>query len=127
MAKFIKVRNLEGNFSTGGMYVRFTKKGKTWSSLGYLKRHFAQFKYDELRRIYINCTIIILDEETLEKSELWMKDFISDYIVDAVIKREKNDISNLKARKKLYENEIIKLELKLEVINRDLDEKNKNN
>lgn len=44
--KIYKIENQEGNFSTGTMNPRWTKKGKIWQSLGAVKLHLRQFCSD---------------------------------------------------------------------------------
>ena len=41
--KIYKIENKNGMFSGGGTYPRWTKKGKTWSDIGAVKRHLVQF------------------------------------------------------------------------------------
>ena len=41
--KIYKIRNVKtGLYSTGGLYPRWTKAGKTWSGIGPLRVHLAQ-------------------------------------------------------------------------------------
>lgn len=40
----IKIENGEGLFSTGGRHPRFTKRGKTWSTIGHVSSHLGQLK-----------------------------------------------------------------------------------
>ena len=43
-------RKSDGKFSSGGLTPRFTKKGKVWTELRYLKAHLNMIK--EYREIY---------------------------------------------------------------------------
>ena len=43
-------RKSDGKFSSGGLTPRFTKKGKVWTELRYLKAHLNMLK--EYREIY---------------------------------------------------------------------------
>ena len=40
-----KIRNSSGMYSTGGDSPRFTRDGKTWSTLGRLKAHLKFVRY----------------------------------------------------------------------------------
>lgn len=42
--KLFKIMNRDGLFSTGGMRPRWSKRGKTWNSIGHLKCHLTQFQ-----------------------------------------------------------------------------------
>jgi len=126
MSQFIKVRNSEGNFSMGGMYVRFTKKGKTWSTIGYLKRHFAQFTDDELLRIYQGCTLTVMDDETLEKTAIPLFDIISVYITERKQHIEVKKLQDIKTMKKRYKQDIVILQNKIKEIDKTLGNLSKN-
>jgi len=52
-----KIRNSQGLFSSGGTYITFTKKGKTWTSSGALNNHLAQTRNDNLY-IQEKCEVI---------------------------------------------------------------------
>lgn len=41
MMKVYKIRNKEGLFSTGGLYPRWKKVGKTWVALQHINAHIA--------------------------------------------------------------------------------------
>ena len=61
----IKVINELGLYSKGGYNVSFTKRGKSWSSLGYSKNHLNQLNPQIIEQKYLNCkkihTIILLN------------------------------------------------------------------
>ena len=42
--KIFKIRNSEGLWSSGGAYPRFSKKGKAWSNIGFVKNHLSMFE-----------------------------------------------------------------------------------
>ncbi len=68
--KVYKIRCKEtGLFSTGGVYPRFTSRGKAWTGMGALKNHINQFKGRESNWRYDNCEVIemVLVETELNK------------------------------------------------------------
>jgi len=83
----IKIKNKNGLFSRGGYTPSFTKKGKVWSSLGYVKNHLNQINEDEVFDIYSDCILVEIDEDELTSKEYPMKDFIDNYILE---KKEKD-------------------------------------
>jgi predicted nucleic acid-binding Zn-ribbon protein len=89
----VKIENPEGLFSRGGMDVRFTKKGKTWSSIGYVKSHLRQLKH-----------------------------FIHEYM-DERNKKDLNDkIDTLRRKKKHLQETIIKYQKEIEQMDKDIKE-----
>ena len=113
-AKFIRIMNNEGKFSAGGMCTRFTKKGKTWSALGYVKAHLNQYSDKDIRENYKNCTLVVVDEDNNYKKTISsFTVVIEDYIIERKVKQQKKEISNIKAKKQYYKQEIKKLEEKI--------------
>jgi hypothetical protein len=60
-------RKSDGKFSTGGLTPRFTKKGKVWTEVQYLKSHLNMLKkwrevyrsrYEDEPFPYIDCEIV---------------------------------------------------------------------
>lgn len=43
VTKVYKIRNGKGLWSSGGSYPSFSKRGKTWDSLGHLKNHLSNY------------------------------------------------------------------------------------
>lgn len=41
-----KIRDKDGKFSTGGLYPRWTTRGRTWGSMRALKLHLRYFCHD---------------------------------------------------------------------------------
>jgi len=76
----IRIRNAQGLYSKGGYMPSFTKSGKTWSSLGYVKSHLNQINKSEIREIYQGCTLVEIDENTASIKESPMSDFIDIYL-----------------------------------------------
>jgi len=67
--KLYKIRHkVTGLFSKGGGHPFWTKKGKTWSTLGHLKRHIAgviDYRYHDLKDM-VNWEVIEIEvSETL--------------------------------------------------------------
>jgi len=107
---FIKVKNLDDKFSTGGMWVTFTKKGKTWSTLGYLKRHFSQHKDDALLKIYADCVLITVDEDSMDKTIEPLRPILIEYIKTRKVSDADKAVASLKARKASCEYKVEKLQ-----------------
>ena len=57
-----KIMNKEGKFSSGGENPTFTRNGKIWSNIGFVKNHINQL-YDA--NVYDNCQIVEI--ETISK------------------------------------------------------------
>lgn len=121
---FIKIMNQDGKFSTGGMYANFTKKGKVWSALGYVKTHMRQYRETDLRRLYNSCTLVMIDDNNdYEKTETPMIDFINDFIASEIVRNKEKEISQKKSqlsRAKTsvikYQEEVQRLEIELKNI-----------
>lgn len=119
----IRVRNEEGLYSKGGVFPKFTKKGKTWSSLGYLKNHLTQVPIKDLYRIYENSTIIIVDDENnYETQEVEMKEYLKNFTIEVATKNKEKEIASLKTRKRIIQESIMKLNQELIQIDRKLGE-----
>lgn len=61
MTKVYKIKRNDGLFSTGGMNPKFSKTGKIWTSMRYLKSHLTLVKENKTIDEYNNCIIIIYD------------------------------------------------------------------
>jgi hypothetical protein len=84
---FYKIRNRKtGLFATEGCYPSFSKKGKIWRTIGYLKSHLNGIRIAD---VYKDCEII--EYETYQKSVIDMISFEKD------LEKEIND-----KQKKLY-------------------------
>ena len=59
-------RRSDGLFSSGGGYPRFSKKGKVWNKIGYLRRHLSMFAAQTLRQYYGGCEIVEFKVEISE-------------------------------------------------------------
>jgi hypothetical protein len=119
----VKIENPEGLFSRGGMDVRFTKKGKTWSSIGYVKSHLRQLRESEIIKSYNDCTIIMIDEDNDYKTNrILFKHFIHEYM-DERNKKDLNDkIDTLRRKKKHLQETIIKYQKEIEQMDKDIKE-----
>lgn len=58
--KLYKIRNEEGLYSSGGSRPDWTKKGKTWSNIGYIKNHIHQISDRDIS-IYDNAVIVEIE------------------------------------------------------------------
>lgn len=69
--QYYKIRNrITGLYSTGGKFPDWTKKGKSWSSLGHIAAHLSQHVGKNYQNwIYANCEIVTfsLVEEATEE------------------------------------------------------------
>lgn len=69
--KYYKIRNRRtGLYSTGGKFPDWTKKGKSWASLGHIAAHLSQHVGENYQNwIYANCEIVTfaLIEEAAEE------------------------------------------------------------
>jgi hypothetical protein len=61
-------RRRDGLFSTGGHYPRWTKTGKSWTKIGYLRRHIAEVSATRSQMIYDECDVI---EYTMTENDDW--------------------------------------------------------
>jgi len=68
--KIYKIKNKDGNFSTGTMHPRWTKKGKIWQSFGSIKLHLRQF-----------CSNIGWNAETGMSEYTWKNHIPEDWVV----------------------------------------------
>ncbi len=64
--KLYKIRDKKtGLFSMGGVYPRFTTKGKIWNGSGPIKSHLTQMKhyvkYYQSSNYYEDCEVVILE------------------------------------------------------------------
>lgn len=115
----VKIMNSEGKFSTGGSRynIRFTKKGKTWSSLGYVKSHLRQHSDTSLKDNYSNCTIVMVDDENdYQKTEIPFDEFLEDFMVENKEKQKKKKIDEIKSRRKFLVSQIEKFTKEIEDI-----------
>lgn len=55
--RFYKIQNKEGKFSTGGLFPKWTKMGKTWNSKAALNSHFALLRDGKGRWPYHDCEL----------------------------------------------------------------------
>jgi hypothetical protein len=55
MTSIYKIKNSNGLFSGGGMYIRWSKKGKVWNGLGPLKNHLRLVTPSDYRNAVIVC------------------------------------------------------------------------
>jgi len=73
--KYYKIINEEGLYSTGGCDPRFTKRGKVWSSLRYVKSHFRNLD-EQPSKVYNKCYLEVFDEDNMTKTSEDMKNII---------------------------------------------------
>ena len=103
----IKVINELGLYSKGGYNVSFTKRGKSWSSLGYLKNHLNQLKPQIIEQKYLNCKIMIINElENTKNETILFKDFYKTYKEELDFKNKKKTIEDLIYKAKMLKEEI---------------------
>jgi hypothetical protein len=122
----IKVRNTDGHFSVGGMRPRFTKRGKTWSSLGYLKSHLNQLNKVEIDRIYSNCELIIIDEDDNYKTTTTnFDDFLSEYFEGTELTKQKKVLSDLQYKKSFLKRKIKELQSEIIAVDREIEKLDK--
>ncbi len=92
-------RKTDGLYSTGGVYPKFTKIGKVWSSLGHLKSHMRQLFDTEyssdwktiyvklrIKHIYKDCEIVTYIVTEDDNNIIEMSDMIKE-----AIDKEKED------------------------------------
>ena len=70
--KIYKIKNPQGLFSTGGATPMWTSKGKSWSSIGYIKSHLTGLRSSEY---YENCNIV--EYEMIETTLMPAIEFIN--------------------------------------------------
>lgn len=68
-----KIQSPEGLFSTGGCRPKWTKGGKTWTSLAHLKNHLNIME----EGVYKGCRLVTLEVVTLEVPGPDLKEMIS--------------------------------------------------
>jgi len=74
--KIYKIKNSEGLYSTGGSRPKWTKRGKTWSQMNFVKNHLRMFiNESQYRNIYENkiprdWILEVYDFDKSEKEEL---------------------------------------------------------
>jgi len=95
-----RIRNAEGEFSTGGMSPYFTKKGKVWKHLGHVKRHMSQMSDRELLDRYADCEIVTYQVEETISGVVPMMGFINGLRQLEIAKAEE-----AKIRQESYEKE----------------------
>lgn len=83
--KVYKIRNKEGLYSAGGRTPRFTKTGKTWSHIGYLKNHLGG--RSELPKQYIGCEIVELEYRPVEGQKILLEPLFEDIAKQRKIKK----------------------------------------
>jgi hypothetical protein len=118
----VKIRNKDGLFSKGGNAPYFTKKGKMWSSLGYVKSHIRQINEDKLKKVYKDCEIFLVDDNDNYKEEIInMDDFLAEFTESETIRENKKLLRLLKAKKQhaittiaRYNHELKALDKKIE-------------
>lgn len=106
----IRIRNLDGNFSKGGHTPHFTKKGKTWSSLGYVKSHLRQSSIDKLKHIYLGCTIVCIDDDNdYLETLIPMSEFLETFSIAENERTQVQKLHSLKAKRQLNDAKIYTL------------------
>jgi hypothetical protein len=104
--KMFKIMDIDGKFSTGGSYIRFTKNGKTWSTQSGLTNHITQVA--DINR-YIGCTLITITENGSSSEHI--EDFILNKLKSYYDLKLKDSTSKYDApRKEAYEKEMKMLE-----------------
>ena len=83
--KVYKIRNKKtGKYSTGGARPTFSSQGRTWSSIGYLKKHYRLVRKENKNiNVYANCEIVVFEEiGTMDLVDLLTKDEMIKEILD---------------------------------------------
>lgn len=76
MTYIYKIKRLsDGLYSSGGCYVKFSKRGKVWTSIGGLKNHLNMFR-DYGKKKYEDCVLVTI--EIQEGKSRSMTDFIEE-------------------------------------------------
>lgn len=125
----IKVMNQNGLFSKGGYYPSFSKKGKAWSSMGYFKNHLKQLSSQDIEKYYLNCTLVLIHEETeLRKEEIPFQEFYKQFNIELQEKLKMKKREDMISRRKYIINEIqrmddLKIQLlkEIDLLNKKLD------
>lgn len=63
-------RRSDGWYSKGGVYAFFSKYGKTWNTIGHLKRHLAQMTKERQLACYADCEIVEYEEQDVERQTI---------------------------------------------------------
>jgi len=107
----VKIKNKDGLFSKGSSYPYFTKKGKMWSSLGYMKSHLRQLKKDYAMEVYKDCDVVVIDDnDSYKETIIPMNEFLIKFYKEKKQLDLKKDIRNLTSKilnsKNVIENEL---------------------
>jgi len=106
MQVIYKIRHrCDGLFSTGGHYPKWEKNGKSWTKLGYLRRHLSEVGLARARQIYEDCDVI---EYRMVEGANWPMD---SEIQDAIDKRDKKIEAQRKRHQEYIEKKKIEQEL----------------
>lgn len=91
--EYFKIMNDKGLFSTGGIYPRWTKNGKTWHAQGHMTNHLVQMVHWNQ---YLGCKIVKITPDgveeypiepfVLEKMKNYYKNVLGTYTGDYWIK-----------------------------------------
>ena len=69
-----KIRDKNGNFSTGTSHPKFNPRGKTWAALGHISNHIVMMGTYAAENVYKDCKLITF--EIIEQSSEAMTDVI---------------------------------------------------
>jgi hypothetical protein len=89
MIKIYKIVNTNGMFSTGGGHPEWSKKGKSWTSLGHVHCHLSQCNYNIYQNDDAHIIEYVLEPRTTISS-----------VREALIRIEKNKSDKRDARMK---------------------------
>lgn len=103
-----KIRFPDGKFSTGGMWVRHDKKGKTWKSLAHLKNHLRIAQAGVYGNAHVvRYEVIVLEKEdtpvrallhALQEAEQKKQTAAQKRVADAVEARERAQLASLQLK-----------------------------
>jgi len=119
----VKIQNSDGLFSTGGSEgrVRFTKKGKTWSSLGFVKTHLRLHREASIRKTYVDCKIVMIDDENgYSVEELDFDTFLQEFMDYEKKRIFEDERKRLLSKKRYLKNQIDEHKKEIEEIDKTL-------
>jgi hypothetical protein len=95
MVEHYKIRRKsDGFFSEGGQggwkgaYIKFSKKGKTWTTRGAVSNHFAQFNATKDIPTYKDCEIVVYEVNPIEVMSYPVSDWA---LADSTIRQKELD------------------------------------
>jgi hypothetical protein len=81
-------------FSRGGKFPHFTRYGKVWNEMRFIKSHlglFANSRFDPAKFVYNDCVLVDKDGNIVDFDMLqYVKDKIQDYKIKKERQKEEN-------------------------------------